>query len=337
MTPATRPATKAMMKSIGLAAKTRLSASQAMRTAMIAFRTRVTAPVTAATAAAIPYQVANAMARPTMTGVSGRTQVDTVISAGATYPPSTSPSNRQPPTIAAPAIWPNRLTTGWSASQTLRAANPTASRKPATPDEVRSVPPSRQAAKNARTPPLISAKAVLSAPVTNWNSGLFAMDWRSAGTWSSASVRKPNEVLISGSAGVTSWPSALFRLSVKLDQMPVKVVAWLAIIPANACVCPAAPWVPCWMPDMSLGIASALGTSPLVIMSCNSPVVTPNWLARMRSAGIPASVSCKISSPWTLPLADICPIASTTWLICSAEPPMPDTASPIAVNVGSTS
>ena len=50
------------------------------------------------------------------------------------------------------------------------------------------------------------------------------------------------------------------------------------------------------------GIASELGTSRWVIMSCIAAVVVPYWFARMRRAGMPASVSCGISSPWTFAL-----------------------------------
>ena len=115
------------------------------------------------------------------------------------------------------------------------------------------------------------------------------------------------------------------------SNAPVSVPALSeAAMPAMALVAPLTPSVPSSMPLVSLAMASAAGTAPSEIMERISSVDTPYWLARILSACTPLSESELISSIDTRPEFDILAKASVTFLMFSAEPPKPATASVVA-------
>ena len=91
-----------------------------------------------------------------------------------------------------------------------------------------------------------------------------------------------------------------------------------------------------FMPSTRALMPVAASTEPLLTMSITSGTLLPILSASICHAGIPASVSCSISSDWIRLLAAIWPRAKVTRSIPSAPRPTPAAASPTAVSVGIT-
>ncbi len=121
-------------------------------------------------------------------------------------------------------------------------------------------------------------------------------------------------------------PTVILQMSFMLDVTPCQVSSIDAIMPPKRFV----------IPLVNISTAFAPGTNPFETISCSAGTVVPISSASISHAGIPASVSCLISSPDNFPFARIWPRASVTLSIPSLPIPKAAVASPTARNVGST-
>ena len=124
--------------------------------------------------------------------------------------------------------------------------------------------------------------------------------------------------------------TVIFQISLMLDVTPCQVFSIFSIMPPKRFV----------IPSVSISTAFAPGISPLDTISITLPTSSaekPIASASISHAGTPASVSCRISSAASLPLARICPNARVILSIPSAPELTAAAVSPTALNVGKTS
>ena len=137
---------------------------------------------------------------------------------------------------------------------------------------------------------------------------------RASAKWSYASVSR-------------SFMSGCSMASERLENRPSTVFDCSSIMPPKSCS----------MPSVSALMAVSASTAPSETASMAPAVSVPIARARYSHAGMPASVSCSISSALAFPRVCIWPRARVTDSMPAWPVPSAAVASPTAVSIGMTS